>query len=86
MTLDQVFMLLADRKQLMSRRKTLGSLDVVPMADKDGFIKGRAKDGSPMLGRIAGKSLARQLMERKQHRERQQRDAERQARSKRKRR
>jgi len=31
--------------------------------EDDGSIKGRAADGTPISGRIAGKSLARQLME-----------------------
>jgi hypothetical protein len=35
----------------------------VTLADKDGFVKGRAADGTPIKGRIAGKSLAKQLAE-----------------------
>jgi len=41
--------------------------------EKDGSIKGRAADGSPIKGRIVGKSLARQLMEKEEERKRQER-------------
>jgi len=59
-------MLLTDRKILKSkqgrRSQTATPLAVIGMA-KDGKIKGRAEDGSEIRGRIAGKSVARQLME-----------------------
>lgn len=63
MTLDQVLMLMTDRKQLLNRKKTVPSLEAVHFADKDGRIAGRAADGTPIVGRIVGKSKARQLME-----------------------
>lgn len=63
-TLDQVLMLLTDRKYLThSRSETVEPLAATSMADKDGLIHGRDKDGKPIIGRIAGKSRARQLME-----------------------
>ncbi len=67
MTLDMIYMLLVDRKLLRSKdgvrsRKVL-PLNVAAKTDKDGMIKGRAGDGTPIKGRIVGKSLARQLME-----------------------
>ena len=61
MTLDQVFFLLCDRKKMKQRRNL-----VAPMAvkvDEDGYIKGRAVDGTPIRGRVGGKSVARRLME-----------------------
>ena len=63
MTLDQVLMLMTDRKQLLNRKKTIPSLEAVNFAGKDGKIHGRAADGTEIVGRIAGKSKARQLME-----------------------
>lgn len=63
-TLDQVLMLLTDRKILMGKRdQGMEPLTVAGMASKDGAIRGRDKDGNPIVGRIAGKSKARQLME-----------------------
>ena len=69
MTLDQVLMALADRKVLKARQRRGGwtkaePLAVAARADKDGLVAGRAADGTPIKGRIGGKSVARQLMER----------------------
>lgn len=71
MTLDQIFMLLTDRKKL--RRKDRGTartqseqpVAAVGRQDADGMVKGRAEDGTPIRGRMGagGKSVARQLME-----------------------
>ena len=66
MTLDQIYMLLTDRKNLRGsgkRTQKSSPLHLTGMAAKDGRIKGRAADGSPMLARIGGKSLARKLMD-----------------------
>ena len=63
MSLDQVLMLLTDRKQLLNRKKTIPSMEAVHLATKDGNILGRAADGTQIVGRIAGKSKARMLME-----------------------
>ncbi len=66
MTLDQVLMLLADRKMLRRNKDGVRTAKTMPGAvrrDKDGMVKGRAGDGTPIRGRIAGKSKARQLME-----------------------
>ena len=56
-------MLLADKKSLMNRTDTLQPMQAASLADKDGVIKGRAADGTPITGRIAGKSKARQMIE-----------------------
>lgn len=67
MTLDNVLMLLTDRKILKAkegrRGKKIMPLAASVMAGKDGMIKGRAADGSEIRGKITGKSKARQLME-----------------------
>lgn len=68
MTLDQIFMMLTDKKFIRKdpdhRAARLDALETGALADKDGVIKGRAADGTPIKGRIAGKSLARQIAER----------------------
>ncbi len=63
MTIDEILMLLCDRKQLMNRSKSMSSAEAGVFADEHGNVKGRAADGTPIIGRIAGKSVARQLME-----------------------
>lgn len=63
MTLDNIFMLLSNKKILrrsVKRRLVKGGM---PLVEKDGTVRGRAEDGTEIRGRIAGKSLARQLME-----------------------
>ncbi len=63
MTIDTILFLLADKKILRKSKKRRSMTGAVPIADEDGNIKGRTKDGKPIQGRIAGKSVARQLME-----------------------
>ena len=67
MTLDQVLMLLADPKVLRKsgnrRTASMGVTEAAVVAGTDGTVKGRAADGTPITGRIGGKSLARQLMD-----------------------
>lgn len=70
MTLDEVLMRLADKKVLkakMNRSSRKGDSvtlkEVSSLASSDGTIKGRSKDGTPIKGRIRGKSVARELME-----------------------
>ena len=63
MTLDQVLMLLTDRKSLLHRKSTMPALEASNLSTPDGKIRGRAEDGTPIVGRIAGKSKARMLME-----------------------
>jgi len=70
MTLDQIFMLLTDRKNLRHAGKRSNKVTPLELAsmvssDKDGFIKGRAADGTPIKAKIMGKSLARRMMEEK---------------------
>ncbi len=74
MTLDQVFMVFAERKLLRgrgSRTQKMASLAAPgAIADKDGRIRGVAADGSRIEGRIGGKSKARMLMEQEQKKKR----------------
>ena len=69
-------MMFAKRKELRKtekRRTTkLTSLQASQLVtpDKDGFVKGRDKDGNPIKGKVyTGKSVTRQLMEAKALRE-----------------
>lgn len=67
-TPDQVWFRLCSRDLLKSEG---GSQTTEPMAVKvgtDGMVAGRAADGTPIKGRITGKSLARQLIEQAQAR------------------
>jgi len=71
LTLDQIYMLLVDRKVLLAKSRKGGGvkrspIDVLATAETDGKIRGRAADGTPIKGRVGGKSLARQLMEAEQ--------------------
>lgn len=65
MTLDQIWFRLIDAKVLegkeSERTERVDPKAVQP--DKDGMIRGRAADGTPIKGRIRGKSVARQLIE-----------------------
>ena len=67
MTLDEIFMLLIDKKKLRYRgtvrSSPMQSMASMSMADKDGLIKGRDEKGNPIKGRIVGKSLASQIRE-----------------------
>lgn len=63
MTLDEILMLMTDRKLLLNRRKMMAPLQAADMTGEDGTIRGRAADGTAIKGRIAGKSKARMLME-----------------------
>ena len=61
MTLDQIFMRLADRKKLRKkddvvRSAVMAPLNAVKLADEQGVIKGRAEDGTPIRGRVGGLS------------------------------
>lgn len=63
-TLDQCWFRLCDRDVLGSSVGRVKNVEVGEVKiEDDGSIKGRAADGTPISGRIAGKSLARQLME-----------------------
>lgn len=65
-TPDQVWFRLCSRDLLKSDGRTQTTEPIAVKADKDGMVAGRAADGTPIKGRIAGKSLARQLMEQAQ--------------------
>jgi hypothetical protein len=82
MTLDQIWFRLCDMEILKrtdgQATKTMHPAAAAGMmtADDDGFIRGRAEDGTPIKGRIGGKSKARMLMEeeeRKRQKEKRQR-------------
>lgn len=63
MTLDQIFMRLADKRVLRKewgRRVTpIQSAEAKP--DKDGMVRGRAADGTPIKGKVGGVSYAAQV-------------------------
>jgi len=67
MTLDQIWFRLCEMSILKEgegkRVEQLSSLAATSLADKDGLMKGKAKDGTPIHGKIRGKSKARELME-----------------------
>ena len=64
LTIDQVLMLLTDRKLLCNRSKTLSSLEAVnAVSTEDGYICARDVKGNLIRGRVRGKSKARELME-----------------------
>ena len=67
MTLDQIYMLLADPKNLRKRNEKVRDVEVLQgiglLTDKEGKITGRAADGTVIKGQIKGKSLATRLRE-----------------------
>ena len=66
MTLDEIFMQLANAKMLRSqgRQRTAVMPTLMAKVDADGMAKGRASDGTPFRARIGGKSMAQLVMER----------------------
>lgn len=63
-TLDQIFMLLADEKNLRSglkRSVNVEAGEAAIYADDEGFIKGRDKDGNEIKARVFGKSLVQRI-------------------------
>ena len=68
MTLDQIWFRLCEteilKREVGGRTEKMESLAAIGTVkpDKDGLIRGRAKDGTPILGRIGGESKARRLM------------------------
>jgi len=68
-TLDQCWFRMCDRNILKLAGRTMAVDPKAVKASDSGEIAGRAADGTPIKGRIAGKSVARQLMERKRERE-----------------
>lgn len=67
MTVDQIFMLLADKKCLRKkgsvRTSNIPSMQAASFSDTDGLIKGRAADGTKIKGVVHGQSLASKLAE-----------------------
>lgn len=60
MTIDQVLMLLSDRERY-KKMHTISAKAAAIRAGADGWVKGRAADGTPMKGRITKVSRARQI-------------------------
>lgn len=79
MTLDQIYARLCEIEMLKTEPgKRTETVDVAAAqgtikADMDGMVCGRAADGTPIRGRIRGKSLARELMERENRKEKKRR-------------
>jgi hypothetical protein len=63
MTLDQAFMVLADRKLFKQRSGVVSTMEAMTLTKEDGKIRGRAADGTPLNIPMGGKSVARQLKE-----------------------
>jgi len=69
MTVDQIWFRLCDlevlKKDVGSRTENIGALGALGAVktDKKGFAKGRAADGTPIKGKITGKSLAKRMAE-----------------------
>jgi hypothetical protein len=74
MTLDQIWSRLCEIDLLKSPvgsriRKMSSDAAIASLRpDAQGFYKGRAADGTPLRGRIRGKSLCRELMEKEEER------------------
>lgn len=67
MTLDQIYFRVCDKKLFGKEGERSQSVNPHELAaESDGTIRGRAADGTPIKGKIRGKSLARQLMEEQQ--------------------
>ena len=62
-TPDQIWFRLCDRGLLKLGGRTQSMEPLEVRVDEEGIVMGRTPDGEPIKGRIAGKSLARQLME-----------------------
>jgi len=67
-TLDQCWFRMCDKEFLKLSGRTQSVDPSAVKASASGEVAGRAADGTPIKGRIAGKSLARQFMEREQAR------------------
>lgn len=65
LTLDQIFMLFARKKSLRRkgrvREDKLHSMQATTLADDEGYIRGRAADGTKIRAKITGESLASRL-------------------------
>lgn len=64
LTLDEIFMLLADSKNLRrhgEKIRSIESLEGVRLVRKDGYIHGRSASGELIKGQIKGQSLAFKL-------------------------
>jgi hypothetical protein len=94
MTLDQIWFRLCDAEIL--KRKTGFRVENISASsmkgnirpNKDGLYKGRDKDGNLIMGRVGGKSLNRQIMERveREKKEKQKQDRRKKRRDRRERR
>lgn len=77
MTPDQIYFRVCDKsileRSMSGRTRQISPLGMLKLADKDGLVRGRAADGTPIRAKIGGKSLARQLMEQEAAKKAQQR-------------
>ena len=68
MSIDQIYMLLTDWRVLRSKGKDrvekINTTNLIGMADEEGFVRGRAADGTPMKLKSVGKSMAQIVAER----------------------
>jgi len=63
MTVDQIMMLMADKKVLLGKRtRSITPMVASTMASEEGLIRGRDRDGNPIIGKFRGVSKARELM------------------------
>lgn len=72
LTPDQIFFLLTDKKHLRAgpdRTASMVSLEVAALADADGMIKGRDRDGNPIKAQVLGETLAARLTREQQEAE-----------------
>ncbi|MFH1743165.1 MAG: hypothetical protein ABIH23_29510, partial [bacterium] len=73
-SLDQIWFMLC-KAEVLKRGTAERTEQMEPTSvkiDDDGFVRGRAADGTPIRGRIGGKSLARQLMEQEEEKRKKQ--------------
>jgi hypothetical protein len=71
MTLDEAFMLLVDKRNLrvgQEKIRSVDGLEVTTISNADGTINGRAADGTKIVAKIKGKSLAQKLREEEEQR------------------
>lgn len=80
LTIDQVLMLLTDRKILQGKRTEVMDTVVAPtLTNEEGLIRGRDRDGNPIVGRVQGVSKARALMNAEKQKQRRQERRDRRA-------
>lgn len=65
LTPEQIIMLLMPQNKIKERhRQTVEAVQAAGLIDKDGFVRGRAIDGSEMKARIGGRHGHKALLDR----------------------